>query len=278
MSKLNDKSKDHTWQWSPKHTRLRYQLLLSAIVVFYVGSYNVTEFTVPLLFAKLHEDSGPSKSLLLVSTMCFYIFTLISLCIRSKNEQKQIGDYQDRLISSMSKVRSVVQSLNKQSITYIQNFANDYPDEHALDHAIQQIDSSLRRFPTSFKIQSHRPFDWEKVQNIPNDALTKDIKILSDKIDKHYERIHTLITARKLNSEEEFGKYTDLQQKAISEINTVFVDGEARIKKILAKERRDRRSFFWEREVLGLWFPIIVSVLIALAGLGRYFLNCKDLF
>ena len=75
-------------EWSAKHTRLRYQLVISAIIFSCISLYEISQIQIPLAFFEIEKGQGPQKSTMLIGSLLFYLFTLMSFYLRTVNERQ----------------------------------------------------------------------------------------------------------------------------------------------------------------------------------------------
>ena len=271
-------SKKFEWEWSPKHTRLRYQLLVSAIVVYYTCSYQLTAFTVPILFAKLEEGTGPSQCLLIVSTMSFYFFTLASFGVRSKNETKDKGIFQKRLATEIEKVTGAIEKLDANSKKLIKNATHDLPNLEEIMVSFEDLRHDVRAFPISKHYASSQITVLENEGVGPDEAYHKqDISRIRDTTLEYLGQIKGLLQKREGEIRTNEVEFKSSLEKGVSSITSTFEKAGKDLEKILARESKDKKTYYLEREVLGLWLPILVSVVIVGWGLIQFLINCKEI-
>ena len=115
------------------NTRLRYQLVLSALVFCLGATYGVKELKIP---GVLTFVSSPNVNLILFTILGFSIFTLFSFAVqhslyRLENpaERKEIGEYRQRIEREVSSIRSHFDQANKKLDSIIEAYSNLPPKE-----------------------------------------------------------------------------------------------------------------------------------------------------
>ena len=92
------------WDWSSKHTRLRYQLVISSIIFFLLAVYENSDVRFPFLLIEFDPNYEPTKPLVLLSIGLFYAFTLISFSLRTVNERKLLSPKYEILIDKLTSI------------------------------------------------------------------------------------------------------------------------------------------------------------------------------
>lgn len=262
---------EHVWEWSSKHTRLRYQLILSSIVVFYVATYPIEQFAVPILFAKITDGYGPSKTVLLTSTIIFYVFTLTSIFVRSQNERKQIGLYNKRIAYEVNRVHASLSNLNDHTRSLSEKSKYDFPELKKVQKYAESLHQKINDFPeTILKIINQATHREEPLSFGPDgkpNYLKQDILAIQKDCLQLMQKWENEIWEQQRTAKKDLKTYNKVLLTALSTVEDTFKNAEKQIAKILATESRKRRTHFLEREIFGLWAPALASAFIVIMAL-----------
>ena len=124
------------WEWSPKHTRLRYQLLISAIVFSSFLRFDfINSFEAP--FLGIRFEGSPSKIEFLIFFLFFYVYTLVSFFVRTVNERHELDNSSKLILAATEKV---IAKLN-QNMEFFKQLKT--PNNLHVSTRIQQLSGKL---------------------------------------------------------------------------------------------------------------------------------------
>jgi len=65
------------WDWSPRHVRMRYEMLLVSTIIFMIGKYEVESFK--LSPVKLAKNEGSIENFAFWILAIYFVFLLVSI-------------------------------------------------------------------------------------------------------------------------------------------------------------------------------------------------------
>ena len=339
MSKQKSKSDESfVWEWSSKHTRLRYQLIIVAIVVCSFLRFKVDDgFSVPLF--GFDFKTSPSRLEYISIFFGFYIFTLVSFFVRTQNERHEldhssrlilgaaesVNTHLDRSIDEFLRLRQdiegiIVHELREIAIAIKQVDINYAQFEQVFFDNSAQILSLIKKLEdlrvgvvdTAQKILRASNFSYTEIGSdepitidrskfeksffetgfdameenylIEFEALSKKLQDTT-KVKIEENAVSSNIASKKLSElivltdkaiqrwEKSLPKQLDKIENIFEKVSTGGHEGLVSFKKATqslkdeAKKRYDYNRF--ERELLGFWFPVCVSVGIIIFGFAN---------
>lgn len=120
----DERSSSHDWDWSSKHTRLKYQMVTTCIIFFSMCVFKFTETSVPILGWKI---DGDVNSLVICGTFLFSLIAVYSFYSRSKIERKELspsGNYAYQEFKSVNteiaKLKNTLETVSRPNFESLQ--------------------------------------------------------------------------------------------------------------------------------------------------------------
>lgn len=161
------------WQWSAKHTRLRYQLVVSSLLLSTCIVYDVKEVRFPF-FPIIFEanETGPSVLMIIIMLAVFYVFTLISFWVLSVNEKKvkniEYAAMREALANFSLNFGGLKSDLKGVEKGIVHIFDEKRPELHDINHSLQY------EIENDDEISHLKEFKGEFFKNFPKVKTTID--------------------------------------------------------------------------------------------------------
>ena len=264
------------------NTRLRYQLVLSALVFCLGATYGVKELKIPGVLTFM---SSPGTNLILSGILGFSFFTLFGFAVQhslyrleSPDERKEISEYRRWVNKEMSSIKSHFDSAKEKLDLSIKAYSNLPEKEYGLTRIIdaepKPVDSNmivvrklaeeLRSITTHTKKVGDEKFVWEELfagKSAPNKTfLTACIRL-----EAASQELDSYLSGRLIDETKIRPKFDELS------------DYVSRLELQHKKFRRTLKSFSDARwlDRYGLPFLIPLVVWAFLIIIGAFNLNAK---
>ena len=137
-----EEKKYERWDWSPKHTRLRYEAVISASVFFLTTQYSVVGFK--FLPIELDKGVGPGEVTVVATAMVISAWFIMSFFIRSKNEISESAGVdiitKERLASIDKNMEQLNSSIGKMSYSNFENVRD------SINHEVKKMRDLVDKF------------------------------------------------------------------------------------------------------------------------------------
>lgn len=294
--RLGDEKQDDAlkWEWSAKHTRLRYQTFIAAIIFYYVSAFQINDFKVPLIFASIEDGEGPTKPMLVVGVATFYIFSLFSFWLRSHNERKMLGVYESQVSMNIDYLRNKIGRVVEKENELRQDSVYDFPNFSQIKSKLDELELGLVEnlsmiYFTNSKIEQIKWINDAGISPSKRLEMFRDTMPDGYNVDKLYKLLNkhgplniskeyldglqrylkltdnAVVEMRKIieekasKSDEMLKKYYPILNEGRQSLIETMTSVDKSVEKLLAKESRLRKAHFVEREVFGFWLPALVS-------------------
>jgi len=143
-------SENIKWEWSEKHTRLRFQLIVLALIFAGACSVGINKISIP--GSTISFDNPPSDFVILILLGTFLSYTFISFVIRSNNERIDLGVFKSPVSSLLDEVSKIIEKSSSKSIdldfSYLAQALREVPNNPQVELAQleQALNSSLMQW------------------------------------------------------------------------------------------------------------------------------------
>ena len=110
MSDSKDEKK-FRWQWSGKHTRLRYQMVAGALLFATFCRFEAVEFHLPFSVAKF--EGMPHQVEFILGSLGFYVFTTWAFIVQSGNERHALDVKESQVVKRTDQIISRLTSFTE---------------------------------------------------------------------------------------------------------------------------------------------------------------------
>jgi hypothetical protein len=271
------------WDWSPRHVRMRYEMLLVSTIIFMIGKYEVESFK--LSPVKLAKNEGSIENFAFWILAIYFVFLLVSIVIRSRYEENHASSVHFELSDKIEKFKTGF-SLSSNSLKSISEaeLKNVFEKTKVIHDELTSLRSNIRLQIDN--TQSTKVF-FEKIEKLDLEQKRKEYESLS-KVDrlnnidkaapsKKYTDFQDHISA--LDSmHDRYWKVTLELQKTFKEINksAETLQGEsikhwiADIKKLEEELTFIRKKYtrvdYIQRQMFGKSIPATIASCIFMAG------------
>lgn len=296
------------WDWSAKHSRLRFQLVTTAILFFSIKKYCPDLSSLRLPFSIINYNGNPSQQTLEICVASFFLFTLVTFLLRSYNERNRFDLTDEALLAAISSLGSKIDGFVKE--LYIISELDGDKSQNGILHSLREWDRSIS------ERRMFRPSENDMFKEVgENISRTKDLldEVVSElgnpsTESKSVERISPIVETMKhfldssIDCRKEFIANWDSLANQVSEaadqtrtsvslaINDLksassgfkeslsSFSAEAReTKRILVKESNRRFKYVpADRDFGGVVVPVIVSLVIFGFSFSDFHFLLKD--
>ncbi|MBD9635981.1 hypothetical protein IB277_06690 [Ensifer sp. ENS07] len=269
--------------WSARHVRLRFELILTASLIAVYSFYDAqlkTSALLPIDFSKV------PITIQMGALYAFYFYTLLHFFIRTETERRDISSSLARVDETISRISSTREELQRKISPYrepglsekLEHWAaklGDFREQSSayrsdlekIEKALQRWKGFLDKLPDgagkdvlSPDRESFKKFIYETVS--VNESVLAATLINNDKGDDLLKQICGILKEIRSFTNDSLGA-------AIDEANASLISEVAMLKKVNRDFLLGRTAFAWERMWASCWIPALVSFLLVSSSILR---------
>lgn len=281
---MSDNSNRQSADWSARHVRLRFELILTASLIaaytFY-GAQLKSSALLPVDFSKV------PVTVQLLALYAFYFYTLCHFAIRTETERRDIWGSLSRVDQTIARITSTREALHRQFDPYrdpelsdrlrdwsskLRNFGEQsaaYKSNlEQVKEKLQQMQEFLNNFPDGGRKGLFDP-ERESFRRFLHEAISDNENVLAINLANNSKGDTSIQEIRRLL--EEMRTFIDSRfNAAIDKANASLIGEVGMLKKINRDFLLGRTAFAWERMWASCWIPALVSVILVASSLFHW--------
>lgn len=248
-----DKSK---FDWSSKHTRIRAEMVISALLVFAVASLGIEAAETSLFPFDL---SQLNPDLVIFGFFIWWLTSTLHFVVRTLTEYRSVFGVADEIRGITDRIETLSTNVTES----LRRFEKTLEEFTSKGSRGEELDGFLERFRERLTKTAYRPPGLST--DLAPDRLDLFERSIRAILDNHVGDIRRLLqsdneerTKWHESTSSDLRELTDGMRPWLEDVDQRIADFKSEILKANGAHR-------WDRSILGVWLPLAINILVVLS-------------